>query len=94
MKQYRVIIEPEAQNDLTDIYTFIATNDTVVQAQRFLRKLKKGIDSLGYMPYRFRSSIYIKEEHVRDMTLEGYTICYGVIDDIVHILTVFRQKEL
>ena len=94
MKRYRVIVEPEAQNDLADIYAFISANDTVVQAQRFLRKLQKGIDSLAYMPYRFRPSIYIEKEHVRDMTLSGYTICYAVIDDTVHVLTVFRQKAL
>jgi len=38
MKRYRVIVEPEAQNDLADIYAFISANDTVVQAQRFFEK--------------------------------------------------------
>ncbi len=93
MKSYRVVIEPEAQHDLENIYDFIATNDTQVQASRFLRKLQKAIDSLNFMPQRCRKSIYIQNENVHDMILQGYTICYAIKEETVHILAVFRQKS-
>jgi len=92
MKSYQVIIEPEAQQDLANIYDFITTNDTQVQAIRFLRKLQKAIDSLNFMPERCRKSIYIQNDNAHDMILQGYTICYVLKDETVHILTVFRQR--
>ena len=94
MKSYRVIIEPEAQQDLENIYDFIATNDTQVQAVRFLRKLQKAINSLNYMPQRCRKSIYIPNDNVHDMILQGYTICYVIKEKTVHILAVFRQRTV
>ena len=50
MKSYRVFIEPEAARDLENIYDFIETNDTRMQAVRFLQKLQKAIESLAFMP--------------------------------------------
>ena len=92
MKSYQVIIEPEAGQDLENIYDFIATNDTQVQALRFMRKLQKAIDSLSFMPERCRKSIYIQDKNAHDMILQGYTICYVLTEKSVHILAVFRQR--
>ena len=94
MKRYSVIIEPEAQNNLEHIYAFIGENDTVVQAQRFLRKLQEAIGSLSYMPERCRKSIYIKDEKTHDMIVHGYTICYHILEETVHVVAVFRQRAL
>jgi len=92
MKEYEVFLEPEARRDLENIYDFIMTNDTQVQATRFLRKLQKSMMSLNFMPMRCRQSIYIQGDNIRDMIVQGYTICYVVKDANVHILTVFRQR--
>jgi len=93
MKKYRVILEPEVQMDLVNIYDFIMTNDTQIQAVRFLRKLQKAIISLDFMPERCRRSIYIDGKNVRDMIVQGYTVCYIIKEDSVHILAVFRQRQ-
>jgi len=92
MQEYKVLLEPEAQSDLENIYDFIMTNDTQVQAARFLHKIQKAILSLAFMPMRCRKSIYVQDENVRDLIVQGYTICYVVKEDSVHILTVFRQR--
>jgi len=92
MKEYQVLMEPEAQKDLQNIYDFISANDTEVQAGRFLQKLRKAILSLNFMPFRCRKSIYLEDENVRDMIVQGYTITYMVKEDTVHILAIFRQK--
>lgn len=94
MKHYSVVIEPEAQNDLENIYDFISGNDTPVKAQRFLRKLQEAIGSLSYMPKRCRKSIYIKDGNTHDMIVHGYTICYHILEETVHIVAVFRQRAL
>ena len=96
MKSYRVVIEPEAQQDLEKLYDFISTNDTQIQALRFLRKLQKAIESLSFMPQRCRKSIYIQNDDVHDMIVQGYTICYAIKEDedSVHILAFFRQRPV
>jgi plasmid stabilization system protein ParE len=91
--EYSIRIEPEAQKDLQNIYDFIELNDSEVKASRFLSKLHKSINSLDFMPERCRKSLYIKDEHTRDMIISGYTICYHLRVDIVHIVAVFRQRE-
>ncbi len=50
-------------------------------------------DLQNFMPERCRTSLYIKDEHTRDMIISGYTICYHLRVDIVHIVAVFRQRE-
>ncbi len=92
MKSYRVLIEPEAAHDLENIYDFIETNDTTVQAMRFLQKLQKAIDSLTFMPERCRKSTYIAHDNTHDMIVQGYTICYAIKEESVHVLAVFRQR--
>jgi plasmid stabilization system protein ParE len=94
MKQYEIVIEDEANEDLRNIYDFISTNDTQMQAKRFLHKLQRAILSLDFMPYRCRPSRYWDNESARDMIIQGYTIVYIVTNQTVHILAVFRQREL
>ncbi len=94
MKHYRVIIKPETGRDLENIYNFITHNDTPIKAQRFLRKLQEAIGSLSYMPERCRKSIYIKDDKTHDIMLHGYTICYPLLEETVHIVAVFRQRAL
>ena len=92
MKSYRIIIEPEAQEDLTNIYAYIKEVDTVVQARRFLLRLQESIESLNFMPQRCRKSHYIDDENTHDMIVNGYTICYTIRENTVHIVAIFRQR--
>ena len=94
MKLYKVLIEKEAQQDLDNIYNFILKNDSKIKAIRFIRELQNAIISLEYMPNRYRKSIYIEQENVRDMIVKGYTIPYFIDEDSVYILAVFRQKNI
>lgn len=93
MKTYTIVIEPEAQQDLTDIYRFISQNDSSLSAKRFLSKLQHAIESLSYMPQRYRKSYYIDDDYTHDIIVHGYTICYTVREEKVHIVAVFRQRS-
>lgn len=55
-------------------------------------KEKKQIKTLGHMPQRCRISLYTKSENTHDIICKGYTIVYKIIDNTVHILSVFRQR--
>lgn len=90
---YRVIVEPEALQDLISIYNFISKNDSQNKATNFIRELEYSIGSLSEMPLRCRKSYYTDNELTRDMIYKGYTIVFNIRESNVHILTVFRQKS-
>ncbi len=89
---YSIIIEPEAQQDLRDIYRYIATHDSAPKAQNFLMQLQTAINSLEFMPQRCRKSLYIDDTNTKDLIYHGYTICYHILEKNVHIVAVFRQR--
>ena len=93
MKQYKIIVEPEAVQDLLDIKQYITNQDTISKATKFLSELKKQIKTLKHMPQRCRISLYTKSENTHDIIYKGYTVVYKIIDDTIHILSVFRQRS-
>ena len=93
MKQYVIVIEPEAQLDLKTIFQFISLNDTIAKAENFLKELKIRIDTLSSFPFRCRKSYYTDIPDTYDLIYKGYTIVYKVIEDRVYILTLFRQRS-
>jgi plasmid stabilization system protein ParE len=89
---YKIIVEPTAEDDLWSIFNYIQENDSINQARKFLKKLQTAINSLNFMPQRCRNSIYIEDGKTKDLIFQGYTICYHIKDDKVHIVAVFRQR--
>jgi len=93
LKQYKIIVEPEAVKDLFDIKQYITNQDTSLKATKFLSELKKQIKTLQDMPQRCRMSLYTRTENTHDIIYKGYTVVYKMIDDTVYILSVFRQRS-
>lgn len=89
---YNIIIEPEAQKDLLNIFEYISTNDSIDKARNFISQLEKSINSLSYMPQRCRNSLYFEDGKTKDLIYRGYTICYHIKEKNVHIVAVFRQR--
>jgi plasmid stabilization system protein ParE len=91
--KYNIIVEPEAIHDLLNIKSYITNQDTKAKANIFIFELKKTIKTLDEMPQRCRISLYTKSSNTHDIIYKGYTIVYKIIDDNVHILTIFRQRS-
>jgi plasmid stabilization system protein ParE len=90
--KYKIIVEPEAQNDLQTIYNYIAIKDSKTKAVTFITELYNSIKSLEEMPFRCRNTLYTDDKDTRDLIYKGYTIVFKVIDKNVHILSIFRQR--
>jgi len=88
---YNIIVEPEAVQDLIDIKNYIA-KDSLNRANSFISELNGKIKSLQEMPQRCRKSFYTQEANTHDLIHKGYTIVYKIIQNNVHILTIFRQR--
>ena len=90
---FKIVIEDEALSDLQNIYKYILNQDTENKAKNFLSELQTAISTLNTMPNRCRSSYYNDDVDVKDLIYKSYTIVFKVLDERVHILSVFRQRK-
>lgn len=90
---YQIIVEPEALQDLLNIKTYITEQDTINKANQFISELKNNVKTLDEMPQRCRKSFYTNDENTHDLIYKKYTTVFKILDNKVHILTIFRQKS-
>jgi plasmid stabilization system protein ParE len=73
------------------IWDYIA-NDNINTANRFKAKLKRKIENLFDMPFKFRKLYYYDSKDIRDLVFKGYTVPY-IIDkkkNKIIILDMFK----
>jgi len=90
---YKIIIQPEAVEDLYVIKSYITRLDSAQKANKFISELKHAIKSLHEMPMRCRKSYYTNDENAHDLIYKKYTIVFKTIENTVHIVSVFRQRD-
>ncbi len=90
---YKIIIQPEAIDDLYTIKSYITRSDSIKKANNFISELKQSIKSLDTMPMRCRKSYYTDDENSHDLIYKKYTIVFKIIKDTVYVVSVFRQRE-
>ena len=86
MKIYRIRITNDAEDDLFDIYDYIARHDSVERANYVLDKLESLIISLDKTPTRGHTPpeldrIGVKE--YKELHFKPYRVIYQIIDGIV-----------
>jgi len=90
---YKIIVEPEALDDLLNIKSYITKQDSMIKANNFISELKQVIKSLDSMAQTCRKSLYSNSEDTHDIIHKGYTVVCKIINHNIHILTIFRQKS-
>lgn len=78
-------------DELKDILDFIA-KDSLTNSLKFEQELKSKINTLNFMPYRFRQSTKIDDKNVRDMVFKGYVIIYAVEQECIKVLGIYKAK--
>ena len=94
-KTYRVLLTRHAQNDLEEIYTYIAA-DSPGNAAAFVFALEKQILSLATMPER---SPLIPENsffgtRLRHLVYKKYRVVFRVQNETVFVLRVIHGSQL
>jgi plasmid stabilization system protein ParE len=87
---YKIIVEPEAFQDLFLIKKYITEQDSLNRANKFISQLKANIKTLSEMPERCRKSYYNDEANTHDLIYKKYTSVFQIRDNRVHILSIFR----
>jgi hypothetical protein len=67
--------------------------DSISQAMIFNNELEEKINNLAYMPFKFRQSLFHKNENIRDLIYKGYVVPYLVDTEIIVILNIFKNKN-
>ncbi len=89
---YKVSLAPKAQDDLRSIYEYITVNlQSVQNAEGQSKRLIKAVNSLSYLPERFRKcdNELWESRNLRIMNVDNYKIFY-ITDNEANTVTVLR----
>ena len=94
-RNYKVNISRSAQNDLEQVFFYIA-EDSIKNAQKFILDLEKKIYSLDASPERFAlipENIFFGTGY-RHLTHKKYRVIYKIDNDFIFILRVIHGTKL
>ncbi|RZB30709.1 MAG: hypothetical protein SRB1_02989 [Desulfobacteraceae bacterium Eth-SRB1] len=94
-KKYQVNLTQQAQNDLEQIFYYIA-NDSINNAANFVLQIEKKVYSLEDLPDR---NPFIPENEFfgtgyRHLIYKKYRIVYRIVERSVFILRIFHGAKL
>jgi toxin ParE1/3/4 len=93
MKQRRVVLTPEAIDDLTDIYSQIAIAGGMAVATRYIQSLRAYVNGFDIASERGTPRPDLREG-LRTIGFERrITITFAVFDEHVEILRFFRGGQ-
>jgi toxin ParE1/3/4 len=88
MKKYEVVVDQDAADDLFEIYTYVALNDSVERADRLFAALRKTCYKLKTLPLRGNVPSELFEVGVmefRELHHKPYRIIYSVESAKVYV---------
>ncbi len=84
--------DDEFSTKFISIWNYI-TQDSKTRANSFKKDLKKEIENLPPLPYKFRKSRWFDNVEIRDLIFKGYTIPYLVQENKIVILDIFKWTK-
>ena len=94
-KRFRVNVSQQAQNDLEQIFYYIA-DDNINNATNFILQLEKKIYSLGSFPERHplipENEFF--DTNYRHLIFKKYRVVYRIAEKSVFILRIFHGAKL
>jgi len=96
MRKYDVVVDNDAEDDLFDIYRYVALNDCVAQANGLIASLTRVCESLRTLPLRGHippelQSIGVSE--FREIRYKPYRVCYSIEGRTVFIHCVLDGRR-
>ncbi|MDD2652884.1 MAG: type II toxin-antitoxin system RelE/ParE family toxin [Sulfurimonas sp.] len=88
----QIVKDRKFLTSLQSTLEFIA-KDSLHQALLFNSELNEKMNSLEFMPFKFRKSLYHADANIRDLIYKGYCIPYLVEDEKIVILNIFKSNQ-
>jgi toxin ParE1/3/4 len=96
MKTYDVIFDQDAEDDLFDIYAFVAANDSVERADKLFAALKRTCLKLRKLPLRGtipRELFDIGVLEFRELRYKPYRVLYSLDSTTVNVHCVLDGRR-
>ena len=96
MKRYDVRVDNDAEDDLFDIYSYVALNDSIEQADRLFEHLKRACYSLRTLPRRGHIPPELQDIGVsqfREIRYKPYRIFYSIESTAVIVHCVLDGRR-
>jgi len=96
MKKYDVIFDRDAEEDLFDIYAFVAMNDSVERADRLFAALRRTCLKLRKLPLRgnIPSELFeIGVTEFRELHYKPYRVIYSLESTTVYVHCVLDGRR-
>ena len=94
--KYQVYVISEAEDDLFEIYQYVAKNDSIARAKKLLYKLEEACLSLSELPNRGHVPPELERVAVHDyleIHYKPYRIIYQIISNRVYIHGVLDGRR-
>lgn len=95
-RKYRVVIDPEAKQDLKEIFVYVALNDNLDSADNLLNKLEERLYKLERFPERGRIPEELRSTGLKrylEIHFKPYRIVYEINKGIIYIHAVLDGRR-
>ena len=96
MKKYKIDVTGKAEQDMFEIYAYIAKQDSILKAENFYDKLEEICASLEHFPERghFLSDLKdLSNNTYREIHFKSYRIIYKITDNLVSIYGILDSRR-
>ena len=94
--KYRVLLVQDAEDDLFEIYEYVARNDSIESARRLISNIKSVCQNLSEYPNRGNIPAELERIGVldyREAHYKPYKIIYQVMDSVVYVHCVLDGRR-
>ena len=88
MERFRVILSPQAHDDLIDLYTYVASHDSPTKADKLIARIETTCYTLETFPHRGHyppELSYLGITEFREIHFKPYRIIYQVVANVVWV---------
>ena len=94
--KYKVIIDPQAKQDLEEIFIYVAMNDCFSSANKLLDAIEKTCNKLKEIPERGHIPIELRPTGIKkylEIHYKPYRIIYEIENDLIYIHLILDGRR-
>jgi toxin ParE1/3/4 len=94
--KYKVVIDPQAKQDLKEIFVYVAVNDSIESANKFLDALEEACYKLEKYPQRVHIPLELIPTGVKrylEIHYKPYRIIYEIEKNLIYVHAVIDGRR-
>ncbi|MFZ1290408.1 MAG: type II toxin-antitoxin system RelE/ParE family toxin [Melioribacteraceae bacterium] len=96
MRKFKVLIDPQAKQDLKEIFIYVATNDSILSANKLLDSLENTCFKLEEYPERGHIPQELRLTGIKrylEIHFKPYRIIYEIENNLIYIHCVLDGRR-